>query len=210
MVRRFALISLALFAPVVVRAQGAPSRATRADGSIVVLYPDGTWRPESAAAAIRVAAGVASYATPAAATDQLDLGRGVTLHFNPAKWQRASSTVPGRQQLRHVDGDGYAMMISERLQVPATALRNIVLTNAKTAAPDLQVTMDEQRRVNGVQMEALQFTGTAQGIPFHWYGYYFSGKAGAIQVITFSGESLFDGFKADFQDLLNGFQVDQP
>ncbi|MDB4910935.1 MAG: hypothetical protein JWO39_1758 [Gemmatimonadetes bacterium] len=207
--RRFAFISLALIAPVMSRAQGAPSRATRADGSTVVLFPDGTWRPDSGATTIRVAAGVASYTTPAADTDQLDLGRGVTLHFNPAKWQRTPPTAPGRLQLRHVDGDGYAMIISERLQVPAAALRNIVITNAKNAAPDLKITMDEQRRVNGVEVEALQFTGTAQGVPFHWYGYYFSGKAGAIQVITFSGESLFDGFKTDFQDLLNGFQVAQ-
>jgi hypothetical protein len=188
----------------------SPARATRADGSAVILFPNGTWRPDSTAGVTKPKGSGESFTTPAASTSSLDLGRGVTLHYKPAKWSLAPGTGGGRAQLRHVDGDGYGMTISERIQMPLATLKNVVLSNARTAAPDLKVTLDEKRTVNGLDIQVLQFEGTAQGIPFHWYGYYYTGKGGTIQVITFAGASLFDGFKTDFEDLLNGLQaVDQ-
>jgi len=207
--RRFVLIALALLAPAVADAQTIPTRATRADGSVVLLYPDGTWHAESTATSSPKVVTGASYTTPAGASDQLDLGRGVTLHFNPAKWQRAASPSPGRLMLRHVDGDGYTLVIYERLQIPTANLRNIAMEHVRSASPDIKIIRDEQRRVNGTDVEAVEFSGTAQGIPFHWLAYYFGGAPGAVQVLTFSGESLFSGFQADFQDMLNGLQVDK-
>jgi hypothetical protein len=31
-----------------------------------------------------------------------------------------------------------------------------------------------------------------------------------VQIITYTGDSLFADYKADFEELLNGLQIDQP
>lgn len=193
------------------QAQQASSRAVRADGSAVILYPNGTWRPDSTASAVAPAANASAkeYTTPASDSSVLDLGHGVKLRYNPAKWTATTTTIPGRQQLRHLSGDGYAMTISERIAVPMASLKKIVLTNARNAAPDAAITFDETRKVNGATVEAMQITGTTQGIPFRYYGYYFSGTAGTVQIICYTGESLFPDYKADFEELLNGLQASE-
>jgi hypothetical protein len=56
----------------------------------------------------------------------------------------------------------------------------------------------------------MQITGTAQGIPFHYYGYYYTGKLGSVQVITYTGESLFEEYKPEFDELLNGLELPRP
>ena len=190
-----------------VRAQQAPSRAVRADGSAVILYPNGTWRPDSSSSAVASPANGKEYTAPASDSSVLDLGHGVKLRYNPAKWTATTTTIPGRQQLRHLSGDGYAMTISERIAVPMASLKKIVLTNARNAAPDAAITFDETRKVNGATVEAMQITGTTQGIPFRYYGYYFSGTSGTVQIICYTGESLFPDYKADFEELLNGLQA---
>lgn len=206
--RRAIVLVLVLCATSRAHAQQASSRAVRADGSAVILYPNGTWRPDTAPSTVAATANVKEYTMPAADSSALDLGHGVKLHYNPAKWQQgAPSTIPGRQQLRHLSGDGYAMTISERIAVPMASLKKIVLTNARNAAPDAAITFDETRRVNGATVEAMQLTGTTQGIPFRYYGYYFSGTTGTVQIICYTGESLFPDYKVDFEELLNGLQV---
>ena len=207
--RAIALV-LALRATSRAHAQQASSRAVRADGSAVILYPNGTWRPDTAANTVAATANAKEYTTPASDSSVLDLGHGVKLRYNPAKWQQgATTTIPGRQQLRHLSGDGYAMTISERIAVPMASLKKIVLTNARNAAPDAAITFDETRKVNGATVEAMQITGTTQGIPFRYYGYYFSGTAGTVQIICYTGESLFPDYKADFEELLNGLQASE-
>jgi hypothetical protein len=204
--------TIALFALVVatsVRAQQAPTRASRSDGSIVILFPNGTWRPDSTVASSVAAGAGKEYTTPVSDSSVLEIGHGVRLRYDPAKWQTVPSTIAGRQQLRNVSGDGYAMTIFERIAVPMSTLRKIVLTNARNAAPDAAITFDEMRKVNGVSVEAMQISGTTQGIPFRYFGYYFAGKSGTIQILTYTGASLFAEYKPDFEELLNGLQIDE-
>ena len=52
----------------------------------------------------------------------------------------------------------------------------------------------------------MQMRGTIKGIPLVYLGYYYSGKEGAVQIITFTGEGLFTHTE-DFEELLNGFDV---
>jgi hypothetical protein len=207
---RDAIALVALVLPFAAQGQQTPSRATRADGSAVILFPNGTWRPDSTVKAEVIVGAPKEYTAPAADSAVLDLGHGVKLRYNPVKWQATPSKITGREQLRNVSGDGYAMTITERLVVPMASLKKIVLTNAQNAAPDAEIVFDEQRKVNGANVEAMQLTGTTQGIPFRYFGYYFTGKAGTVQIITYTGDSLFADYKADFEELLNGLQIDQP
>jgi len=186
-------------------AQAAPVRATRPDGSVVLLNPNGTWTeapsksPTATAPAVRT--------RPSSATETIQLLKSATLSIDPAKWKQAPSTAPGRFGFSHMAGDGYAMVIAERIEMAPDALANMALTNAREAAPDARVVMDDSRIVNGTPVRCLQIVGTMQGISFKYFGYYYAGPAGTIQVITYTSTSLFDEFSSDFEGLLDGLVV---
>lgn len=126
--------------------------------------------------------------------------------YDPNKWKQTTAREPGRFTFTHTSGDGYAMVIFERIQLTPEGLKRIVLGNAREAAPDARITFEESRVVNGVKVTCLQFEGTVQDIPLRYYGYYYAGKAGTIQVLTYTGNSLFEEYEADFTEFLNGFQ----
>jgi len=137
---------------------------------------------------------------------QVDLAHGrATLYFDPSKWTITHSPEPNKTSLTHRDGDGYAMIIAERLQLSLDALRQLAITNAKSVAPDTRVVAEQHRRVNGIDVLTLQLAGTAQGVSFIYLGYYYAGQEGAFQVVTYTAANLFDEYKADFEEFLDGF-----
>jgi hypothetical protein len=176
-------------------------KATTESGKKILVFPDGTWKPDAEKPA---PAGQA--ALPAGTKLAINRGKSA-LFYNPKKWKVENQEEGGRTSLEHVEGDGYAIIITERLEVPLEGLKNIALTNAKNAAPDAQVVSEEKRKVNGKEVIALKLKGTISDISFFYYGYYYSGKEGTIQAITYTAQNLFDEFKPDFEELLNGLVI---
>jgi hypothetical protein len=187
-------------------AQGQPAaRATTEDGRRVLLYPDGRWKYEPAAPAADSGKGGKAYARATAATERVDLLRGgMTLFVDPGKWKQTASDDPTKISFRHASGEAYGMVVAERLAIPLPRLKEIAINNAREAAPDVKVTLEERRRVNEVDVLAMQMEGTIQGIPFTYYGYYFSGPQGSVQLLTYTGSNLFAEYKPEFEDFLNG------
>jgi hypothetical protein len=175
--------------------------ATTANGRAVMLYENGTWKY---AAAVDSAASARS----AASTSKIDILNGkAALYYDPAKWTETPSDEPGRTMLTHVNGDGMAMIVAERLSMPLETLHKIVLDNARKASPDVRVMSERQLTVGGRSMLEMEFSGTMQGIPFTYLGRYYTGKAGSIQVLTFTGTNLFSEYEPDFREILSGFEV---
>jgi hypothetical protein len=175
---------------------------------VVLLYPDGTWKLDTAQRVGTSARG--PHTKPASATASLEILKEARLSYDPNKWRREETSTAGRQVLRHANGDGYVMVVAERLQVPMATFKEIVLNNAKSGAPDAKLVAEDVREVNGVPVTCMEITGTARGILFHYYGYYHTGKLGSIQVIAYTGESLFEEYKPDFDELLNGLELPRP
>lgn len=208
MTQRFAFAAALLLA-VPLQAQ---EKATTANGRAVLLYPDGKWKYVTALAEPGKSGGssVVERNRPASATEKVDLAKGkLALYYNPKKWKPVSENEPGRMSLLHNDGDGYGMVIAERLQVGLEALRKIALENALKAAADAEITSERRLKVNGLDVLELQIRGTIQSIPFVYLGYYYSGKEGAIQLLTYTASNLFDEYRGDFQELLDGFTANQ-
>lgn len=183
-----------------------PIKATTDDGRNVLLYPNNTWK--FAQAAVQQAAAAGSYSRPTSATKVVDIQAGSTrLSYDPARWTPEPSTDRTRLTFQHADGDGYALVIRERLQMSLDALKEIALNNAVQAAPDAKIVFEEPRVVNGVQVLCLIIEGTTSGIAFSYYGYYYSGKSGIVQIVTYTGQNLFEEYKPDFENFLNGFEV---
>ena len=189
-------------------ARAQPARATTEDGRKVLLYPDGRWKYAPPAAKGRAEK---SYIRGVAATEGIDLLRGgMTLFVDPAKWKRTPSEDPTRISFRHSTGEAYGMVVAERLVIPLPRLKEIAISNAREAAPDVRVTLEEPRRVNDVDVLAMQMEGTIQGVPFTYYGYYFSGPHGSVQLLTYTGSNLFAEYKPEFEDFLNGLTPPPP
>lgn len=183
----------------------ADIEATTADGRKVMLRDDGTW---SFTAPTSATPGPAS--KPAGATEVLQSKKGfMELWYDPAKWTQRTrfNNESAEFALEHTSGDAYAMAIVERIGMPMSTLRNVALDNAKATAEDARITLDEERTINGVNVTALQIDGTFSGIPFRYYGYYWTGNAGTLQVVTFTSQNLFSEVAEDFTALLNGVVI---
>lgn len=186
-----------------------PVRATTEDGRKVLLHSNGKWT--YAPAPSPRPGGLKAYARATAATERVDLLRGgMVLFIDPGKWRQAPSEDPTKISFRHSSGEAYGMVVAERLAIPLSRLKEIAISNAREAAPDVKVTLEEPRRVNEVDVLAMQMEGTIQGIPFTYYGYYFSGPQGSVQVLTYTGSNLFAEYKPEFEDFLNGLTPPAP
>ena len=74
------------------------------------------------------------------------------------------------------------MVIVERIPTSEASIRKIALENAKSSAPDAKIVLDEEKGSwNSVKMRVMQIEDTIQSIPFKYYGYYWTGKAGTLQ-----------------------------
>jgi len=198
-----AIVTIAAAAPLL--AQG-PIRATTEDGRKVILSPDGSWR-----FATPGAAPATSSARPASATERVELLKGrMALYFDPGKWRASKSAESGRLTFAHTSGDGYAMVISERLEMPLQALRTIAINNAKEAASDARLVSEEERTVNGLTVLCMHLEGTLSSVKFDYLGYYYTGPEGSVQVITYTGHNLFPEYKPEFETFLNGFTRSTP
>jgi hypothetical protein len=183
-------------------------RAITQDGKSVILRPDGTWQYAGENTTPTGAPPSAStYNRLASATKEITGKRvGYAIWIDDAKWgvDDTPSNKAADYSFNHTRGDAYAMVLSERIPIPLNNLRNIAINNARAIAKDIRVTQEEKRTVNGLEVLLLKMEGTAQGIPFVFYGYYYSGRQGTVQLVTYTAQTLFPEYKADFEELLNG------
>lgn len=181
-----------------------PIKARTESGKEVILLPDGTWKhaPEPTPAALVVN-------KPAAAKTVFKSPQGnFGIWYDHSKWE----LIPQLQdrtkfEFRFKRGTAHAIVIIEELHIPSATLIEIALENARKAAPDVRVISEEVRTVNNNEVLCMKFDASVRGIPFRYYGYYFGGKRGAIQLLTFSGQDIFAKYEQDLLELLNGLEV---
>ncbi len=130
----------------------------------------------------------------------------IGIWINPKNWKFTKGTENDAYELQFQKkgGDLYGMLISEKMQIPVETLKGIAIENAKGAAPDIKVVKEEYRNVNGIKVLMMQMSGTIQGMKFTYYGYYYSNANGTIQLLTYTGESLFNNYIDDIEVFLNG------
>ncbi|MEQ9220181.1 MAG: hypothetical protein RLO17_19150 [Cyclobacteriaceae bacterium] len=179
-------------------------------GDEVVLYDDGTWTYKDGAAIEKEPIPVNNKKFEKhkdnsflIKSSKIDVG----LYTDPKSWtfRKGSEDDAYEFQFQKKKDDLYAMMITEKLEIPVESLQNIAIDNARAAAPDLKVTKEEYRTVNGLEVLMMQMTGTIQGMRFTYCGYYFSNESGAVQLLTYTGEKLFDEYYPEIEKFLNGF-----
>jgi len=99
------------------------------------------------------------------------------------------------------------MLIVEEVPVPIATLKAAALSNAKSAASDARITYEGNTNIDGKEVLVMKIDGTIQEIPFRYFGYYYGGKSGTIQVLTYTGLSLFEKYEEDLSEFLKGLVI---
>ncbi len=211
--RAFWLIGiwLCIFPPGVYATDSQDIRATTESGQSVLLKSDGTWvytqAPKPASPQKHQ---LIQHFKPKSATVLLK-GKRVTygLWYDNSKWvvDQVIDNASAEYELTHIQGDRYVVIIPERINIPLATLKIAAIANARKVAPDIEVIQEETRIVNDQKILCLKMNATIQGIPVSYVNYYYSGKVGAVQLMAYTGQNLFEEYKQDLFDLLNGFEI---
>jgi len=181
--------------------------ATTTDGRKVILHSNGTWVYKVSVLQKKISS---TLTKPPQATKVIKSKKGFyEIWIDPTKWIPATKPdhLEAELTFMHSTKDAWAMAIAERVGGPISTLKDIAIENAKQVAPDVKVVFEKERIVNGTKVLHMRLDGTIKGIQFTYYGYYWAGKAGNLQVITYTGTNLFDEFKEDFTNFLNGLVI---
>ncbi len=187
----------------------AQINAITESGDEVILYEDGTWNyiNDSIIENAEIPINDKEFSKHIKSTflvksSKLNIG----IWIDPKSWSFTKETDNGASefQFQKKGDDLYAMLISEKVQIPIEDLKGIAFKNARKVAPDIKVVKEEYRNVNGIKVLVIQMSGTLQGIKFTYYGYYFSNSNGTIQLLTYTGEKLFNDYLEDIELFLNG------
>jgi hypothetical protein len=131
----------------------------------------------------------------------------MSVRYDPAKWKQTPTTDGGRFEFTHVRGDGYAVVIAERTNIPTDSIADIAFSNIRKQDPSARMIVKQKRRVGGVDVWFQTVQATIKGIPVTYEGYYYGGPAGTIQVLTYTGRNLIGDYDRDFLEFLNGLRV---
>lgn len=182
--------------------------ATTKDGREVILRKDGTWQYRilgDSAKSDNLKTFRKSDNARALFTTKNDK---FFVWYDPTIWTE-EETEGIKTTFRHKDGDVFAMVIPERAEMSLDALKNLALENARKAAPDTRVTLEESRIVNDSEVLCMKLEGTTKGIGLVIYGYYYAGKQGVIQLLCFTYPNLFSDYYNDMSNFLNGLVIQE-
>ena len=194
---------------------GADRKAKTEDGKEVILRDDGTWVYADAVKKDKKGQkeGVEpkkEYKKPTNAKLQYKGKRGtLAIYLVPGMWETMAKPPSPAAEVgfRNKEGDMFALVVAERIIVPLEILKRVALENAQKLDQNARIIKEEKRIVNGNEVLCLIMSAKPQGMAMTYYNYYYSGKEGSIQVITWTGENLFEEVKPELETFLNGFEI---
>ena len=200
------LVLISLFFVNFIQAQ---QTAVTETGEQVILFKDGTWKyqNEEKQTETEIPTNSIAFKKEAESTFLLKSNKvNVGFWINPKMWtfKKGNEKDAAEYKLQLKAGDLYGMIISEKVEIPLETLKSIALNNGRKAAPDLKITKEEYRIVNGLKVLLLQMNGTMEGIKFSYYGYYFSNTNGTVQFVTYTSTNLIASYLPKIEVLLNG------
>lgn len=206
---RYLLFIIFIFSFVLADAQ---VKALTETGDEVVLFHDGTWKylNDSVFESKKIPVNEFLFyknknSTFLVKSKNLNIG----VWINPKEWkfERGGEDDPAEFLFTRKGKDLYAMLISEKVEIPLEMLKDIALDNARSVAPDIRIMKEEYRNVNGIDVLMLHMFGTLQGMKVSYFGYYYSSVNGTIQLLGYTTTNLFDEYFNDLETLLNGFDI---
>lgn len=137
----------------------------------------------------------------------LKINSNISLKYAPDRWKQVASDNEGQLALAHSSGDAHALVIAERIAVPRGSVEDVALANAQSVDPNAKIVYRQQRRINGVDVRFLKIEADVNTVPMVYWGCFYGGEYGTVQVVTYTPKTLVPEHEKDFIDLLNGFMV---
>ncbi len=171
-------------------------RAVTEEGRKVVLHTDGSWEYDT-------------LSHGAARTEALKSSvTGYIVNYNPVLWtvKKNTETNPSAEfELEHVTKEAYALLISDKSNLPPIALKKSFMEKMRSTASSLQVLEDTTGTVNGVGVSIVTVKATIQDMSFVYHTLFYSSDKGSFQLSAFTLERFIDDYRKDFEDLFRGF-----
>lgn len=178
-------------------------------GDEVLLYKDGTWKYKNAEAAAELE--IVTNNTPYVKDENANflsksskVNVGVWIDTKKWSFEKADPNDAAELKFNKKNDDIYGMLITEKMGVPVETLADVAYQNAVEAAPDVEITKKEYRTVNGLKVIMMQMMGTIQEIKFVYFSYYYATDNGAVQMIAYTSQNLFEEYKDEMEKLING------
>lgn len=187
--------------------------AVTEEGDSVVLFSDMTWiylsdYIEEDYEEKEITFNENSFEKPASATAKITESDGAyTLWYDNKAWMRhpAESINPDADfVLKFKNGDAYGMLIYEELTINIELIADLALRNANMLGGDMQLDYKEYRVLNNDTIICMKMDGEIQGVNITYFSYYLSNDKGTVQFHTFTGTSIFDKYREEMEELLNG------
>ncbi len=132
-----------------------------------------------------------------------------SLSYDPAEWTFTKSTDGSASEydFENSNGSVFGQVIAEELELDMDTLEETVLANAQAADPKAEITSSTDKMVNGKNVRVLEMKATIEGLNFVYYGYYYTGAEGTLQVMTWTTSNLSDKYRADADVVLGTLKI---
>jgi hypothetical protein len=137
----------------------------------------------------------------------LKINRNISLRYDPDRWKQTGPDKDGQLALAHSSGDAHVLVIAERIAVRRSSVEDVALANAQTVDPKAKIVFRQQRRINGVDVRFLKIKADVDGVPMVYWGCFYGGEYGTVQVVMYTAKTLLPEYEKDFMDFLDGFTV---
>lgn len=200
--------------------------AVTEDGRDVILHEDGTWAfaegaaegsaagaeadipagSEDVAVAEDPAPGTPEFSTPESAISKVTSKKArFSVYYDPTVWVIDKLKDQDAEYMFTLgDAAVYARLIAEKGSFDLAVMHDAIIANVKKTARSFEVLEEGKAIVNGQEIMTLKAKGKMQGIEVVFYWYYWSGKAGTVQLFGYASRDDFEEHFEDIQDLLNG------
>jgi Putative bacterial sensory transduction regulator len=137
----------------------------------------------------------------------LKINGNISLKYDPDLWTPVASDNDREFVLLHSSGDAHALVIAEPIAVPLDSIQDVALANAQAVDPNAKIVFRNKLRVNGAVLYFLKIEANVDTVPMVYWGYFYAGENGTVQVVTYTAKTLWPGHEREFMDFLNGFVV---
>lgn len=201
----------ALIISLVMTTAYAGQRAITDTGEEIIINSDGTWQyatPEGQGSAGGIKTNPQTFSKPKNSTFLLKSKKNRSAFWiNTAKWlfKPSVKNTDAEYSLQLKGKDLHGLVITEEVEIAMESLLDIALENARSAGPDIQITKQEYRIVNGKKVLYAEMSGAIQGMKLTYLGYYYSDASGTTQFLAYTATNLVPKYRTEIDDLLNGF-----
>jgi len=195
---------LGLSAVTLSAAFAADIKAITEDGRRVILGGDGRWSFDNAQ-------------PPGASRQPLSESpfrptvKGYSVNFDTTKWTLSApdkNEAANRRTFRHRTLPLYAMVVSDEIPATSEIVRNVIVANAKSAGGDPKVLADDTKSLRGKDVGMMRMLVSLNGLDFVFSTAYYGDQRGNIQVMCWTGQSLFFKYQADCQAFVEGLAIE--